>query len=179
MKTGITPAVTHKKSWIFFFLLVEMVQNFMGTIFRTKITTNNFFMTKSKKFVILSRKKKKSIKIFWKMTKNVKIFKIQMWVSGRNRPIFGRKVADRVRSSQNSGQNFFYGQISKIGDFIQESRLPPPPVFAKNGGGGSEVIWNLSQISFKLVTKKNDPVKRTFEKTLTLRKKNISCEKLR
>ena len=41
------------------------------------------------------------------MAKIAKIFKIQMWVSGRNRLIFGRKVADRVRSSQNSGQNFF------------------------------------------------------------------------
>ena len=120
---------------MFFFLLVEMVQNFMGTIFRTKITTKNFFMTQSQKFVILSRKKKKSIKIFWKMAKNAKILKIQMWVSGRNRPIFSRKVADRVRSSQNSGQNFFHDQISKIGDFIQESRPPPPPFLAKNGGG--------------------------------------------
>ena len=118
-----------------------MVQNFMGTIFRTKITTKNFFMTQSQKFVILSRKKKKSIKIFWKMAKNAKIFKIQMWVSGRNRPIFGRKVADRVRSSQNSGQNFFHHQISKIRDFIQESRPPPPPVFREKRGGGFRELY--------------------------------------
>ena len=64
------------------------------------------------------------------MAKNAKIFKIQMWDSGRNRPIFGRKVADRVRSSQNSGQNFFHDQILKIDDFMQESR-PPPPFLAK------------------------------------------------
>ena len=82
------------------------------------------------------------------MAKNAKIFKIQMWVSGRNRPIFGRKVADRVRSSKNSGKNFFHDQISKIGDFIQESRPPPPQKKKKKKknrlffwGGGSEVIY--------------------------------------
>ena len=35
------------------------------------------------------------------------------------------KWPTRVRSSQNSGQNFFHHQISKIDDFIQESRTPP------------------------------------------------------
>ena len=124
-------------------------------------------MTQSQKFVILSRKKKKSIKIFWKMAKNAKIFKIQMWVSRRNWPIFGRKVADRVPSSQNSGQNFFHDQISKIGDFIQESRPPPPPKKKKKiafffWGGGRQLYgtypryhlsWGKKDVFFRFPLK--------------------------
>ena len=143
MKTGITPAVTHKKSLkIFFFYWSKWFKILWETsFFRTKITTKNFFMTRSQKFVILSRKKKKSIKNFWKMAKNVKIFKIQMWVSGPNRPIFGRKMADRVRSSQNSGQKFFHNQISKIGDFIQELKSTPPPQKKKKKKKNHLFLW--------------------------------------
>ena len=126
-----------------------MVQNWMAIIFRTKITTKNVFMSQSQKIVILPRKNKKSFKIFSKMAKNPKIFKFQMWVSGQKWPIFGRNVADRVRSSPNSYQNFFHLQISKIRDFIQESRNRLS-FLAKSEGGGSSVIYDLSQIPFKL-----------------------------
>ena len=94
------------------------------------------------------------------MAKNAKIFKIQMWVSGRNRPIFGRKVADRVRSSQNSGQNFFHDQISKIGDFIQESRPPPPKQKKKKmafflGGGGRQLYGTYPRYHLSCISKSN------------------------
>ena len=70
------------------------------------------------------------------------------------------KVADRVRSSQNSGQNFFHHQISKIRDFIQESRTPPPRFSRKTGGGGRQLYttyprYHLSWKGFTVVFEKN------------------------
>ena len=44
--------------------------------------------------------------------------------------------------------------ITKSQKFVILSRKvdpPPPPFFAKNGGGGSSVLYDLSQISFKLI----------------------------
>ena len=63
------------------------------------------------------------------------------------RPICGRKV----RSEQNSSQNFFYRKRTKIDNFIPEKPTPPP----KNrdfflGGGGRTFICHLSQMVFKL-----------------------------
>ena len=148
MKTGITPAVTHKKSWKKnFFYWSKWFKILWEPSLGPKLRPKMFLWPNLKNSWFYPGTKKKSIKIFWKMAKNAKkIFKIQMWVSGRNRPIFGRKVADRVRSSQNSGQNFFHDQISKIGDFIQESRPPPPKKKKKKnrlffGGGGGVVSY--------------------------------------
>ena len=113
-----------------------MVQNFMGTSFRTKITTKNFFMTQSQKFVILSRKKKKSIKIFWKIAKNAKIFKIQMWVPDRNRPIFGRKSGRSSPVFPKFCPKFFSSPNLKNSWFYPgKSTPPPPPRFSRKTGG--------------------------------------------
>ena len=118
------------------FFYCEMVQNFMGTIFRTKITTKNVFMTQSQKFVILSRKKKKVSKFSEKWQKMPKFLKFKCGFLAEIGRYLARKWPIESGLPKIPAKIFFYDQIQKIGDFIQESRtpLPPPPRCSRKTG---------------------------------------------
>ena len=79
------------------------------------------------------------------MLKNAIFMKFQMWVFGRCRPIIGRNVADKVRSTLRSYRNFLYHPNSKIGDFHSKKHTPPPKKKALFfWGGGVEITRPLN-----------------------------------
>ena len=63
---------------------------------------------------------------------------------GRCRPRIGRNVADKVRSTLRSCQNFLYHPNSKIGDFNSKKHTPPKRPFFFGGGGGLEITRPLN-----------------------------------
>ena len=128
-----------------------MVQNFMGTIFRTKITTKNFFMTQSQKFVILSRKKKKVSKFSEKWQKMPKFLKFKCGFLAE----IGRYLAGKwpIESGlpKIPAKIFFMTKSKKL--VILSRKVDPPPPHTKKkkspfflGGGGVSYIRLIPDI---------------------------------
>ena len=115
-----------------------MVQNFMGTIFRTKITTKNFFMSQSKKFVILSRKKKKVSKFFEKWQKMPKFLKFKCGFLAEIGRYFAEKWPIESGLPKIPTKIFFMTKSQKL-VILSRKVDPPPPVFGQKRGGGREL----------------------------------------
>ena len=126
-----------------------MVQNFMGTIFRTKITTKNFFMTQSQKVRNFIQEEKKKVSKFsekWQKMPNFLKFKCGFLAE------IGRYLAGKLPIESGLPKilaKIFF--ITKSQKFVILSRkVDPPPVFREKRGGGRQLSYDLSQISFKL-----------------------------
>ena len=111
----------------------------MGSIFRTKITTKNVFMTQSQKFVILSRNKKKVSKFSEKWQKMQKFLKFKCGFLAENGRYLAEKWPTKSGLPQILTKIFFITKSQKL--MILSRKVDPPKkwLFFWGGGFGSYI----------------------------------------